>query len=312
MTVTNENRPRGAQPSKSGETLRSYISRNRSWVGTGVVFLTMMAIFLVSSPEVFGTWVTHKSVMVSLPVLVFLTLPLVFIIAVGEIDLSFPSTMGIASGLFALMVSLDYAPLLAVARHRLSLRRRHAGMGRHRLGVRRLHRGAHHLLRPDRDHRVGLQRLPREFLLRTDHHPVAARAPMEPDQISLAGEVIRQDCFWQVWVADGVQEAAVRTRAHRYRTVECQRTNVDLVRPADGRQQNGLTGPGFSVSGEWGSGTDWAENVNACLHPGHSGTTLNFELPLPFSFSGLGASCPVAPWAVSLSERASSDLSSLA
>ena len=56
----------------------------------------MMAIFIVANPQVFLAWPLYSSVLVTLPVALFLVVPLVFVVTVGEIDLSFPATMGFA------------------------------------------------------------------------------------------------------------------------------------------------------------------------------------------------------------------------
>ena len=52
--------------------------------------------------------------------------------------------------------------------------------------VRRRDRRADRLVHPDRHRRGRAQRLLRPVLQRADHHPVAARPPLEPDPLSLA------------------------------------------------------------------------------------------------------------------------------
>ena len=68
----------------------------------------MMAIFIVANPQVFLAWPLYNSVLVTLPVALFLVVPLVFVVTVGEIDLSFPATMGFAAWIFALLVQAGY------------------------------------------------------------------------------------------------------------------------------------------------------------------------------------------------------------
>ena len=83
---------------------RRFVTGNRAAIGTFVVFVVMMAVFIIASPEVFGSWDIYSSVLVTLPVALCLTVPLVFVVTVGEIDLSFPATMGFAAWIFSLLI----------------------------------------------------------------------------------------------------------------------------------------------------------------------------------------------------------------
>ena len=64
----------------------------------------MIAMFMAASPSVFLHWPIYNSVLVTLPVALCLVVPLVFVVTVGEIDLSFPATMGFSAWIFALIV----------------------------------------------------------------------------------------------------------------------------------------------------------------------------------------------------------------
>ncbi|MGN6100158.1 MAG: ABC transporter permease [Devosia sp.] len=112
MTTTAETTaaPRPRQPS----ALRRFVFNNRAMIGTLVVFLVMMTIFIVASPRVFLNWQIYQSVLVTLPVALYVVVPLVFVVTVGEIDLSFPATMGFASWIFSLLVLNGVDPLLAL------------------------------------------------------------------------------------------------------------------------------------------------------------------------------------------------------
>jgi ribose/xylose/arabinose/galactoside ABC-type transport system permease subunit len=93
-----------AVPSRrTGLSLRSFISRNRRAASALVVLIIMMVIFIASSPRV---WLTstnaYTAVFISLPVAILLAVPLVFVVAAGEIDLAFPSVFGIGAYAFAL------------------------------------------------------------------------------------------------------------------------------------------------------------------------------------------------------------------
>jgi ribose/xylose/arabinose/galactoside ABC-type transport system permease subunit len=94
--------------------LRRFLSANRAAVGTFAVFVVMMAVFMAASPIVFLHWPIYNSVLVTLPVALCLVVPLVFVVTVGEIDLSFPATMGFSAWIFALLVHTGYSPFLAI------------------------------------------------------------------------------------------------------------------------------------------------------------------------------------------------------
>jgi ribose/xylose/arabinose/galactoside ABC-type transport system permease subunit len=95
--------------------LRLFVSRNRAAVGTFVVFVLMMAVFMIASPAVFLSWPIYGSVLVTLPVALVLVVPLVFVVTVGEIDLSFPATMGASAWIFALLIKAGMPLLIAIA-----------------------------------------------------------------------------------------------------------------------------------------------------------------------------------------------------
>jgi ribose/xylose/arabinose/galactoside ABC-type transport system permease subunit len=97
------------------QPLRRLVSDNRAALGSLAVFLAMLLIFTVANPKVFTTWALYSSVFTTLPVAIFLTVALVFIVTVGEIDLSFPATMGFAAWMFALIVKAGYDPGLGFA-----------------------------------------------------------------------------------------------------------------------------------------------------------------------------------------------------
>lgn len=95
--------------------VRRFIFSNRASLGSLAVFLLMMAIFMWANPRVFTTWAIYSSVLTTLPVAIFLVVPLVFVVTSGEIDLSFPATMGFTAWMFALVVQAGYDPFLGLA-----------------------------------------------------------------------------------------------------------------------------------------------------------------------------------------------------
>jgi ribose/xylose/arabinose/galactoside ABC-type transport system permease subunit len=95
-------------------SIRNPFKNNRAALGTFAVFLVMMAIFFVGNPSVFSNWLIYRAVLTTLPVALFLVVPLVFIVTVGEIDLSFPAVMGFSCWIFALGIQAGYDPFVSL------------------------------------------------------------------------------------------------------------------------------------------------------------------------------------------------------
>jgi len=95
-------------------TATSFVSRNRRPLGALVVFLALLGIFLIANPQVFLNPLAYSAIFVSLPVSIILAIPLVFVIASGEIDLAFPSVFGLAAYAFALVAKAGLSPVLAL------------------------------------------------------------------------------------------------------------------------------------------------------------------------------------------------------
>lgn len=95
--------------------LRRFVHDNRPALGSVAVFAVMLLVFIVANPAVFTKWAIYSSVLTTLPVAIFLVVPLVFVVTVGEIDLSFPATMGFAAWAFALVVHAGGDPFIGFA-----------------------------------------------------------------------------------------------------------------------------------------------------------------------------------------------------
>ena len=95
--------------------VRRFMDANRAALGTFAVLVMMMAIFTAANPHVFLEWNIYRSVLTTLPVALFLVVPLVFVVTAGEIDLSFPATMGFSAWMFALVVQAGFSPYLGLA-----------------------------------------------------------------------------------------------------------------------------------------------------------------------------------------------------
>ena len=91
-------------------------ARNNRRGLTSTLFLFVMLVgFTMANTEVFSQFKTYRSVMIALPVSMFLVVPLVFVVTAGEIDLSFPSVVGLASFAFASIVDNGGDPLIGIA-----------------------------------------------------------------------------------------------------------------------------------------------------------------------------------------------------
>jgi len=112
---TGETSATGAQAFSGAEhPFTRFIDANRAPLGTLAVFLVMMGVFLTANPRVFSEWNIYRSVLTTLPVALFLVVPLVFVVTSGEIDLSFPATMGFSAWMFALVVQAGFSPYLGI------------------------------------------------------------------------------------------------------------------------------------------------------------------------------------------------------
>jgi simple sugar transport system permease protein len=104
-----------AKPHPAERPMRKFIFSNRAALGSLAVFVAMLLIFFIANPRVFSSWGLYAAVLTTLPVALFMTAPLVFVVTSGEIDLSFPAVMGFASLAFAAVVQAGYDPFLGIA-----------------------------------------------------------------------------------------------------------------------------------------------------------------------------------------------------
>jgi len=104
-----------ASPHPSERPVRKFVLDNRAALGSLAVFVAMLLIFIIANPRVFSNWGIYSAVLTVLPVALFMTAPLVFVVTSGEIDLSFPAVMGFSSLAFAVVVQAGYDPFLAIA-----------------------------------------------------------------------------------------------------------------------------------------------------------------------------------------------------
>ena len=95
-------------------TFKNLIGKNGRALGSLGYFIILMLVFLIGAPEVMMRPNLHQSVFVMLPVIMFMVIPLVFLVTAGEIDLSFASTFGLSAYIFALLLKAGLDPLLCI------------------------------------------------------------------------------------------------------------------------------------------------------------------------------------------------------
>lgn len=89
--------------------------RIRTTLETGifVVFILVWAIFLIGNPRVFTGSHIYYSLMSTVPFIGILALSVTFVVVLGEMDLSFPSVLGITSWVFATTFAATHNLLLS-------------------------------------------------------------------------------------------------------------------------------------------------------------------------------------------------------
>ena len=96
-------------------TITSFISENSRPLSSLFYFTLIMTIFCAASPEVFFATKFHQAVLTVYPIIIFLVIPLVFVVTMGEIDLSLASNFAFASWIFALLIkTFSVDPFIAL------------------------------------------------------------------------------------------------------------------------------------------------------------------------------------------------------
>ena len=93
--------------------LMRFAKANRLWLGTLGFLIVLLAVFSYMAPSVFLGTRIYYSVAITLPIALVLVVPAVFTVTAGEIDLSFPSVMGLSGLFFAASVSAGIDPWLS-------------------------------------------------------------------------------------------------------------------------------------------------------------------------------------------------------
>ncbi len=101
--------PPGSEPRKAPR----WRFRRTLETGIFVVFIVVWAIFLIGNPRVFTGFHIYYSLMSTIPFIGILALSVTLVVVLGEIDLSFASTVGLTSWVFASVFALSHNLLLA-------------------------------------------------------------------------------------------------------------------------------------------------------------------------------------------------------
>jgi ribose/xylose/arabinose/galactoside ABC-type transport system permease subunit len=111
-----------AQPRQStiAETRRqgrfkAYIQRHREFVSALAFLVIMLGAFTIISPGVFLRPQIYTAIFISLPISIILAVSLVFVIVGGEVDLAFPSVVGISALVFTMVVEVGANPWIGLA-----------------------------------------------------------------------------------------------------------------------------------------------------------------------------------------------------
>jgi ribose/xylose/arabinose/galactoside ABC-type transport system permease subunit len=101
---------RAVPRSLAGGRVMVHVRRHREFASALGFLLLMFLAFAIASPGVFLRPQIYSAIFVSLPISMILVVSLVFVIVAGEIDLSFPSLVGIAALAFTLVVTTGGSP----------------------------------------------------------------------------------------------------------------------------------------------------------------------------------------------------------
>ena len=94
--------------------IMKWLHSNRRSMTSATFLLVLLLVFMILDTEVFTQFRTYRSVLISLPISIFVVIPLVFVVTAGEIDLSFPAVVGFSSYTFALVLDSGGNPLLGI------------------------------------------------------------------------------------------------------------------------------------------------------------------------------------------------------
>jgi simple sugar transport system permease protein len=83
----------------------TWVRRHREFASALAFLVVMFIAFAIAAPQVFLRPQIYGAIFVSVPISIILATSLVFVVVAGEIDLSFPSLVGIAAMVFSIVVT---------------------------------------------------------------------------------------------------------------------------------------------------------------------------------------------------------------
>jgi ribose/xylose/arabinose/galactoside ABC-type transport system permease subunit len=94
--------------------VKDILHKSRIEFAVLAVFFLLIGVFIIASPKVFLNYRAYVAVFTTLGASVILVTSGVFVVASGELDLSFPSVIGLSAMVFALIVRTGVSPVLAL------------------------------------------------------------------------------------------------------------------------------------------------------------------------------------------------------
>jgi len=115
MSVEERAAPAAAAPAADRWAgTRAFVALNKIEISITAIIVLLYAIFLTGAPEVYTSFDIYRSFMSTLPFIGLMALGATFVVTLGEIDLSFPSVMGMAGWSFAATFTATSSMPLAV------------------------------------------------------------------------------------------------------------------------------------------------------------------------------------------------------
>src|SRR4030042_25277 len=93
--------------------IKDVLLRHKIEFAVLAVFFVLIGVFAIANPRVFFNYRAHMPVFTTLGASIGLVPASVFVVASGELDLSFPSIIGLSAMVFALIIRAGASPILA-------------------------------------------------------------------------------------------------------------------------------------------------------------------------------------------------------
>ena len=89
-------------------------TKYKSQIALLIMTISIFGLFMITSPEVFLKGRIYQSFLSTVPIMGLMALGLTFVLAMGEIDLSFPSVMALSGFIFAITFRATNSVVLAL------------------------------------------------------------------------------------------------------------------------------------------------------------------------------------------------------